>query len=262
MQHGLLTILLPLKGRHLHTLRFLWHLDRVRAPYSIVVADGQVHPTVARLLEDRATFPNLELDYVRYPDDDSFTKYYRKMADATDRLRTPYVIQMDNDDFIVPSGIGPSIEFLDEHADYVCSGGGIAGFELFAPTAAPFRRLTGPINRLTYRYAVHDRSSDLSDPSAVSRLYAGIRSTWPYYSVMRSPALKTIWREVREMDFSNLQILERFTIMRILTLGKARSDASLISCLRQYDTSMRSAYRKWTGSTICCAAGSPRTSKA
>jgi glycosyltransferase domain-containing protein len=238
-----LTLLLPLKGRHLHTLRFLWHADRIRLPWPIMIADGQVHPTIARLLEDPTTFPNLRLHYIRYPDDRSFSIFYRKMADATSRVATPYVLLVDNDDFVVRSGIDPSIEFLQSHPDYACSGAGISGFELFAPAGAAFPHVVGPINRLSYRYSPDDRSDIVSDDSAAERVYRGCMYTWSCYSVTRTPVFATVMREISEFDPGDLLIQERFWLMRLMTLGKARSDASRISYLRQYKTSLLSVHR-------------------
>jgi hypothetical protein len=43
-----LTIVMPLKGRHLFTFRFLWHANRMRLPYRFLIADGQVNEAVAQ----------------------------------------------------------------------------------------------------------------------------------------------------------------------------------------------------------------------
>ena len=128
-----LTILLPLKGRHLHTLRFLFHADRAGLPYHFLIADGEVHPAIARVLENPlSAFPNLDIEYIRYPNDARYSDFYRKMADASARVRTPYVLQADNDDFLVASGIERCLKFLDARPDYVGCGGGVGGFELNA----------------------------------------------------------------------------------------------------------------------------------
>ena len=104
-----LTIVLPLKGRHLFTLRFLWHANEARLPYRFLVADGQAHAELARLLENsRKVFPALDVEYIRYPEDIDFQHYYAKMADALQRVRTPYVKVADNDDFLAHAGL----EFL------------------------------------------------------------------------------------------------------------------------------------------------------
>ena len=68
-----LTIVMPLKGRRLFTFRFLRYADALRMPYRFIVADGQVNEAAARHLENsRETFPNLDIEYIRYPDDTGF----------------------------------------------------------------------------------------------------------------------------------------------------------------------------------------------
>ena len=129
-----LTIVLPLKGRPLFTLRFLWHANRARMPFRFLIADGEVRPPLGEILENsRELFPHLDIEYVRYPDDANWGRYFEKMRDALRRVRTPYVMLADNDDFLAPAGIERCMEFLDSRPDYACCAGGIAGFSLYAP---------------------------------------------------------------------------------------------------------------------------------
>jgi len=240
-----LTIVLPLKGRHLFTLRFLWHANSARLPYRILIADGQVHPTLAGILENsREHFANLDIDYVRYPDDLDFHHFWVKMADALHRVTTPYAMQVDNDDFVAHTGTERSLDFLEANTGYVCCGGGLAGFSVYSGLHDPNNGLIGYPNRYTYRYTYLDRSDDFSSTSAVERLRKGSRNWWCYYAVYRTDALKTICREIVEIDFSDRQLHEFYYAMRTLTLGKARSDPSTIAYLRQYGTSLLSSFPK------------------
>lgn len=233
-----LTVVLRLKGRPLFSLRFLAHANRIRMPFRFLVADGEARPPLVDILENsRETFPNLDIDYIRYPDDTNFNRFYEKMYDALRRVTTPYVMMADNDDFLAPAGIKCAMEFLDLHPDYVCCGGGIAGFSVHAPLNAPLGVLVGPINKISYRYAPNDRSDDYNSSSVADRVIAGLSNTWGYYGVFRTPALSLIWDEVREMAPSSLQLVERYCAMRALTLGKARSDPAVIGYWRQYWTS-------------------------
>lgn len=240
-----MTIVLPLKGRPLFTLRFLWHANRERLPYRFVVADGQVRPHLATLLENaHKVFPHLDIEYFPYPDDVDFGHYYRKMADAVRRVRTPYAMLADNDDFLAFAGLESSMDFLDANPDYVCCGGGIAGFSVYSRPKSSAGGALGRLNQLTYRYAPYDRSTDLGSSLCTDRLANGLRNSWSYYAVFRKPALQTIWDELVEMSPTDLQLVEKFCAMRTLTLGKARSDSATISYFRQYWTSLRSAFAK------------------
>jgi glycosyltransferase domain-containing protein len=239
-----LTVVMPLKGRHLFTLRFLWHANQARLPYRFLIADGEVHPELARLLEDsRKTFPELNVEYIRYPTDMDLTHFYAKMADVLQRVRTPYVKLADNDDFLAPAGLEYCMNFLDSHDDYVCCSGGIAGFSVRVPLRDFPEMMNGPFNKLTYRYSPRDRSIDLSSWSATDRVLAGLRNTWSYYAVFRTSVLTAMWKEIREMDPTSFQLGERFLAMQALTLGKARSSPSVFSYVRQYWTSLQA---HWT----------------
>lgn len=240
-----LTIVLPLRGRPLFTLRFLWHANAARLPYKFIIADGEVRPELSRLLENSAKiFPGIDVEYIRYPDDTDFGRYFAKMTDALARVRTPYAMLADNDDFLALTGLERSLDFLEANSDYVCCGGGIGGFAVYSRNAPQLRGLCGPLNKLAYRYMPYDRSLDLGSPSATERLSRGLRNSWSYYAVFRSPVLHTIWREVAELDLSDLQLHEKYCAMRTLTLGKARSDPATIAYLRQYWTTLRSAFAK------------------
>jgi glycosyltransferase domain-containing protein len=238
-----LTIVLPLRGRPLFTLRFLWHANAARLPYKFIIADGEVRQELSHLLENSAKlFPDIDVEYIRYPDDTDFGRYFAKMTDALQRVQTPYAMLADNDDFLALTGLERSLDFLDANPDYVCCGGGIGGFAVYSRNAPQLRGLCGPLNKLDYRYMPYDRSLDLDSSSVAERLSQGLRNSWSYYAVFRSSALQTIWREVAELDLSDLQLHEKYCAMRTLTFGKARSDPATISYLRQYWTTLRSAF--------------------
>jgi len=212
-------------------------------PYHFLIADGQVQAALAELLSNsKEIFPNLNIEYVRYPNDISFTRYFVKMSDVLSRVRTPYVMLADNDDFLAPTGIDGSLEFLERSSDYVCCGGGIAGFSIYSPPGMANPGLRGPLNKLSFRYAKEDRSQDLGQTLLVDRLVAGSQYSWGFYAVYRTAALAQVWREVVEIDFSDLMLCEWFCGMRTLTLGKACSKSSTIGYMRQYWTSMRSSF--------------------
>lgn len=239
-----LTIVLPLKGRPLFTLRYLWYANRCALPYKILIADGEVREPLATMLEGGGLFPNLDIEYVRYGDDTSYSMFYRKMADILRRVRTPYVMMTDNDDFVVLSGITRCVDFLQSNPDYMSCGAGVAGFSVSPAPDDPFGQLLGPVDRISYRYSGNYRSRDLDGKLVSERVIDGYRNyVTTYYNVFRTPALATIQQECADIDFSDLELHESYFAMRALVLGKIRSDASCISYFRQYGTSMGSAFR-------------------
>jgi glycosyltransferase domain-containing protein len=232
----LVTILLTLKGRHLFTLRWLWHANRIGLGYPIFIADGEVHPAVATLVEDPSIFPNLRLSYHRY-NDLTFSDFYRKLHDSLSRIETPYVMISDNDDFLLPTGVGRNVDYLERALDYVCAGGGIAHFET-RPQAGGCPNLVGKITSYWYQQSRAYKAYDLNSTAASERVrtaYAGFLTV--YYSVFRVEALRSIAAQMKDRDFKRLDNAELFWILRAATLGKLKSEASHLSYIRQIGTS-------------------------
>lgn len=234
-----LTIVVPLKGRPAFTLRFLWHADRARMPFRFLLADGEARPPLMDMLENpRELFPYLDIEYIRCPDDTSWSRYYAKIYDAIRRVTTPYVLVAENDDFLAPAGIERAMDFLDAHQDYICCGGGIAGFSIHAPRHAPLGKLLGPINKMTCSYTPDENPADVSSNNTLARVLCGFQCHWFFYSVYRTRALELVWKEIVEMDPSNFHTLEHFSTLRTLTRGKAHLDQTVTSYFKQFDTSL------------------------
>ena len=230
------TILLTLKGRDLCTLRWLWHANRVGLPFSVFIADGEVNPTIARLIEDPAVFPNLLIEYHRY-NDRTFYDFYRKLEDALSKIKTPYVMMSDNDDFLFPSGIVRSLDYLECSPDYVSAGGGIGHFETRVEENQ-LLSLQGKVERLWYQQSKAYQSYNLDCPLAAERVcevYSGFLTVC--YNVFRVETLRQIANETAQFNFQRLDNAELFLMLRAATLGKINSDSSYISYFRQLGTS-------------------------
>jgi len=232
-----LTILLTLKGRHLFTLRWLWHANRINLPFRIFIADGEVHPAIARVIEDRSVFPNLEIEYHRYHDR-TFHDFYQKLDDALCKITTPYVMMADNDDFLFPSGIIRGLHVLERSTDYVCAGGCVGHFEL-GIGRKDSSNLTGRIKKIWYQQSKAYRPFDLASSLASERVIdVCADSLTVHYNVYRVNALRRLASEQLKINFSRLENAELFWKLRTATLGKLKSDPSYISYLRQVGTSL------------------------
>jgi glycosyltransferase domain-containing protein len=221
-----LTIVMPLKGRRLFTFRCLWHANELRLPYRFLLADGLVHEEVSRRLEDsRSIFPHLDIEYVRYPDDTDYSRFWAKMADAYARVRTPYVMNMDNDDFAGRCGIERAINFLEDNPDFICSRGRSVDFSVFSWSGGGYGGLCGKFNRL----ATNHNYKDVTAATPAERLREGGLCHAVYSAVFRTGAAALIWREIAEINFSDLMLQENFVALRALTLGKVHMDQKTVS---------------------------------
>jgi glycosyltransferase domain-containing protein len=232
-----LTIVLPLKGRRLHTMRFFWHANRQHVPWRIVVADGQVEPGVAaRLSPPHALFPALDIDYLPCPDDRTYQHYFNKLAAVVGRVTTPYAMLCDNDDFLVQTGVEACIAFLNDNPDYAGVSGGVAGFALHPDPLLP--KVAGVIRSLGSLYHDGYLADDYDAPelsARVRRNFAGGYSL--YYSVFRTEVVATVLNDIARLGLSDLKAAETFFSARVKTLGKCRLDRSIISYVRQAGTS-------------------------
>lgn len=248
-----LTILLTLKGRELFTLRWMWHANRTHMPFHIIIADGEVTPTLTRVLKDKSLFPNLSYEYYEY-NDSSLLEFYKKCADAAAKVKTPFVRMADNDDFIFVSGVEKDVEFLKTNPDYVCAQGGVAGFGV-KPKCGHSSLAVGCISKISTRYNKNYVSRSYFSDSAEERVLQMAEVAHPiYYCVYRKAVAVNIFSEIVNYNFRDLQVYELFWSWRALTLGKVKSSAQHLSLMRQFETSshapMDFAHRIVSGSFI------------
>lgn len=234
-----LTVILTLRGRPLHTLRWMWHANRVKLPFYIIVADGEVHPTVDRVLSDPCHFPNLNYGYYRYADH-CFADFYKKCRESAAKVKTPYVMMSDNDDFLFVTGIGRSIAHLEHAADYVCAGGQIPSFSVSSRPGG-ISDIVGDLTELKFGYA--QGPPDIAHALRSERVKDVLNRYYPsYYHVFRAPALRLMFEEAERLAFTDLTIHEYFLAARAVTLGKVKTDPSNVSYIRQRGTSLLRTY--------------------
>src|SRR5690606_7593503 len=143
-------------------------------------------------------YPGLELEYVRYPPDRSYTDYYAKLADSLGRVRTPYVAMADNDDFFIVDALLDSVRFLAGHADYVACGGQGAIFWI-PPAGAedPGELLYGA----DVPWKCTRETESIHSPLAAERIrgQSVSSSDTSYYDVKRTPVARRQFEIVRDL---------------------------------------------------------------
>ena len=112
-----LSILVPLKGRENLTKRLLNYFTDIDLPFKIYFADGGANNNSDWL--NSINYPKLDIHYHYYGEDFNINKWMHKMAEISKLIKTPYVITVDNDDFISLDGLIHGINLLNENKDYV-----------------------------------------------------------------------------------------------------------------------------------------------
>lgn len=121
-----LTIVLPLKGRPLFTIRYFLYMEAVKCPFKILIADGSLDEENKKVIdENKHRWPHVNFEYYRFPPDNTLLDFQRKMVGILGRVTTPYVMWNSNDDFYVIDTMFECVNFLEEDTkqEYVGCGG-------------------------------------------------------------------------------------------------------------------------------------------
>lgn len=234
-----LTILLPLKGRHHFTLRFFWHANRLRLPYTFLIADADPHPEIVKAI-NQGLFPHIKIRHLTFPPDSNFFCFFRKMDSAIKYVETPYVMLADNDDFLLGTGIDYAMNFLNCNPDYVACGGAVMGFDVES-TFTKGIPVLGNLSLIRQNYNKNYRDYDCSVDDPVERVLRGYGKSSLYYAVARTEVISSIFSDIKKINMSYLPLYEAFYYMRLLSFGKVRIDHSFGSYIRQYSTSFNSS---------------------
>jgi len=212
-----LTIVLALRGRPLFTQRWLDYAQAVSLPFKVFLADGSDDKDasfVRDLLQEKARFLNLDVEYARYPFDAAYSDYYAKMADALKQTRTPFTALVDNDDFPVARGLERMTTFLESHPDHSACGGRMAEVNVESPD-----RLSG--GRVVLSPGHPQR--DLDEPSARARvesLFARYQTS--YYDVHRTAFMKDCFASLNKAAPADVFLAELWTALLAAAAGPVK----------------------------------------
>ncbi len=222
-----LTILLTLKDRGEFTRRWMSYAERTRLPFKVLIADGGADASVQSMLGERAHFPNVDYEYLRYPEDSSYRQYYAKIDDALGRVRTPFVAMADNDDFLVADALAESVRFLATNPDYAACGGMCAQFWVVPDPADGKSRGFGSRGVLYGRQVDWKATSlvrSIEAPSAAERLRRlPVSIADPlFYDVKRIEEVRRQFQLVRRLELGDLFLMEYLVHYLTVIAGKTK----------------------------------------
>jgi len=222
INNGDYTVLLMLKDRFPFTKRWLSYMVAIKFPYKIFIADGSADDQARHYLEsNKEKFGCLDINYVRYPYDENYSVYYKKIADALGKIKTKYVSVSDNDDFYVVDGIARSIDFLEKNDGYSSCRGEISSIAVYAPSDRPdLKFLYGKAGDIVYKY-YYGRSIEL-DGSSKRVLCHASKYDPTFYDIHRTSHLKMCFETLRGVNPENLYIAEFLTSYLTVASGKIK----------------------------------------
>jgi glycosyltransferase domain-containing protein len=220
-----LTVILTLKDRVPFTYRWMAYANESRFPFKILIADGGSDKKITEVLSSANTYPHLDYEYIRYPYDATYLIYHEKKVDVLSRVKTPFVVFADNDDFYIVDGLRQSVKFLSENNDYkTCKG------QVYAFTIAPDANgAYGSIDRCLVQSAVSLEEDKASD--RIISHFAAYSTT--YYDVHHIEDVRCYFDALRDLYPKDVTIAELLTSLMAVASGKIKT-LSVPYLLRQH----------------------------
>ena len=234
-----LTIVLTVKHREEFTLRWMDYMNTIKCGCKILIADGGDDESLQNHLENYRNYPNINYDYIKYPYDRSLIDYYKKLCDITDKVKTPYIMYADNDDFIILDYIDDWIVFLDNNRDFVSCGGDSATLSVYSKDNKILNECYG--NNFSIRHN-KNQSFSIEGSTSVERVcdflrHGDLDKIWfIWYDVLRTESVKITHKFFNIYEFKDVVSFEIYKDLSLLMLGKSKKFDS-ISYIRQTGTS-------------------------
>jgi len=235
-----LTLLVFLKDRASFTKRLFDYLSKVQYPFPVLFADGSIEDE-NELFFNEVKFADFSYQYIRYPKDERLSDYYEKCVSAIEKVKTPYVMLADNDDFPIIDGQLKALDFLNSHPDYIGCNGRVGGV-IVNPVS--HHASGNNVLYLPYYCPMMDVPVPLDQDTAIRRIQSYLRNFYSfYYAIYRTENMANTLEKIREFNFSDLGIVELFFSYMKLAQGKVHTIDSL-TYLRQKGSSQAAASQK------------------
>lgn len=181
-----ITLLIPTLNRPDFLLRELHYYQSVNFRGNIFIGDSSEATVTKKIKNYLQQFDNLlKIYYYPLPGYDGA----QALKIITDKVTSKYAVFIADDDFLVPSGIGRCIEFLDTNPDYVAAHGVCIAMGLHS------------INSQSIQYTNHSPQPIISGGTAAQRLVAHLTNYSPilFFSVHRIEAWRTMFKNLGDI---------------------------------------------------------------
>ena len=178
----------------------------------------QTNLKILHLLKEKSSFYFISQDYYRnlgIQVQISFVKengFFEALCMSLELIESEFVCISENSEIIVYSGLLQAISFLKEHKDFIACSGSIGGFVI-----------SSGVFRIYERYRMLATSTMLDQEHIQSRIKQGF---FPftyfglYGGVIRTDLLKKVVAEVKNINISDEELIKKYILLRMLSLGK------------------------------------------
>jgi glycosyltransferase domain-containing protein len=220
-----LTFLLTIKDRQKFTFRWLKYANKISFPFKVLIADGGKDHDVENKLSNYENFPNVNYEYIRCPYDQTYVEYYSKLDSLISKVKTPYLVLGDDDDFFLPEGLRSCVNFLDSNPDYISCGGRLSTFFIHPDCGKTYGD--------EVEFILHPPTNSMDSNTAVERVekhFQSYQATW--YDVHRTEISQKIYNSLCVFNPRDLLLAEAFATHHTVACGKVKRLPNLM-LLRQ-----------------------------
>ena len=217
---NLLTIVIPTYNRYNYLLRLLKYYDSYGFPVRIRILDS----SSATLQQQRDLLHLLNHNSVEHFTFSPVIPVAEKIAQGIQDISTPYAVLCGDDDFITPTGLEKSIDFLEGNKDYVVAHGRYIAFN---------RSGDNP-DIIEWRSVYGDKSIESDDSGNRFFAHLGDYRMPTFYGVHRTDILKEIFKALRDYT-DDYRFGELLPTAMTAVYGKIK----MLDCLysaREYNT--------------------------
>jgi len=184
------SILIPTYNRQKFLKRILSYYDSFKEGFNIVIADSSTDENKQENQKTISTLSNLTITYIGFPPNDDYLSIMNKILGGLNNTKTKYCVFCADDDFITPTGIKQSVEFLENNPGYTVAHGHYIVFSVKADADNQFQ------------WKPYTAAGTIADPTPEARLFHHLSSYTPtFYGVHNTNLLKLIFEET--LDFAD-----------------------------------------------------------
>lgn len=190
-------ILITTYNRSLRLKRLLKYYDDYKEAYNVIIADSSSDEIKKENKKTVESLSNIKVSLLNNysPEHGDFGRVMHKIVDAVDHVKEEYCIVVADDDFVTPTLLNKSVDFLEKNKDYSVVLGNLISFTV----------KNDEYGNKQFYWEKHKQFGSLTIPDVKDRLlyyFSNYRNyPSPTQGIYRTDTMKEVWGEAA--NFSN-----------------------------------------------------------
>ena len=208
-----LTIILLLKERKFFNKRFLDYFCENNLGFNLLISDGSKKKIDKNLLNKIKK--NKFISYVKFPEDKSYSIFYKKIYSTLKLVKTKYVLFAANDDFIIYKTLKQCIDFLTSQNKFVGCGGTMIGFEVLKKNNSDYK--LSHFNNI-YNFIKLDHENKVDRFNNFLKNFCDL----PKNCVMKKKIVLETYKHSSNLFGNNIDIKDDFSCLHNVACGRIK----------------------------------------